>query len=616
MTAILVAAAVQAAVSQVTVFGDRARVERTCTVALDGNTRVELPLLPDAVDPDSIRLATSGGELQRIDVQHVDPDDFPVGEARELLTQIDRADDRLQLAGSERDALRQQISALGRIAPKVQDEDPLRPRPRLNPKGWSEALAFTQAEGDRLRARARDVEQRVLDLRDERERLAEKGRLLGGTARRSGFRVLAFLAGKGKAELTLTYTAMKARWTPEYTLQLGSDQKTLRVGFGGAASQESGEDWSDAILTLSTAVPATARALPEIATWKIGERERFIPTPVRANRVAPPQPPPVPLPLERPEGEVERLRRRLETTTRGGVTGEFKGLVVGGQAGAKPAAPPAQAPAMSKEQMNLVPYGRPERGNDPRPAVVARSAPASSSVPAMMAEPVEREGGLNPPLGFQLPPLPPDAPNALAGGYDLEFPSKHRETLKTGAGARRVALFTETWPVTTERHLFPALSPDAIVVAQLKNPSKRTFPRGRAQLLVGDDPAGTALVPLMAPGEEATVPLGIDRALRPFRNVAQLQAERGVFSKDEVTRYEVTIEVANPHPAPVAMKIFDQLPQAGDKNARIEDVDLRGAALEAGTGKLTWSLTAPAKGKSVVKFAYTLRRPKGAKVHQ
>ena len=120
----------------------------------------------------------------------------------------------------------------------------------------------------------------------------------------------------------------------------------------------------------------------------------------------------------------------------------------------------------------------------------------------------------------------------------------------------------------------------------------------------------------MSPGEEITLPLGIDRAVKPFRNVAQVQSERGLFSKDDVTRYEVTIEVANPYAAAIAMRVVDQLPLVGDKNVQIEDADVHGAEVEQGTGKLTWRLNAPPRGKAVVKYAYTLRRPKGYKVHQ
>src|SRR5206468_8090925 len=127
------------------------------------------------------------------------------------------------------------------------------------------------------------------------------------------------------------------------------------------------------------------------------------------------------------------------------------------------AAPPPQAPAAESRMM-----GPADRAEAPAPL---------------------EQVGIAPPPSWRRPPVPPDSPAALAGGYDLDFPSVRRDSLRSGGGVRRVLLFTETWPVTTERLLYPALAPDAFLVAQIKNPSQRTLPRGHASLAVGSDPS-------------------------------------------------------------------------------------------------------------------------------
>jgi len=268
------------------------------------------------------------------------------------------------------------------------------------------------------------------------------------------------------------------------------------------------------------------------------------------------------------------------------------------------AAPSAPAPAVASSKRTMLP--------------VAASAAPERALP-MMAEdraPPSEQVGIAPPPGWKRPWMPPDSPAALAGGYDLEFASVRHETLHSGKGARRVLLFAETWPVSTERLIEPALSNDAYLVAQIKNPSRRTLPRGQAALSVGADPSGTATVPLVAPGQEFTLPLGVDPALRTFRNVAQVQTEKGLFTKDDVTRYAVSIEVQNPYPAAVPLRIVDQVPLAGDKNVEVELIEAQGAERDEGTGKLTFRRTAPAAGKVKVGFVYQLKRPKGYRVHQ
>src|SRR5207245_8914222 len=67
-------------------------------------------------------------------------------------------------------------------------------------------------------------------------------------------------------------------------------RRSSDLSFAGLVSQETGEDWSDARLTLSTAVPATSTQMPKIFSWKIGELERFIPTPAPMAEYVKPAP--------------------------------------------------------------------------------------------------------------------------------------------------------------------------------------------------------------------------------------------------------------------------------------------------------------------------------------
>ena len=500
VTALAVQTAVEAAVSQVTIYSDRARVVRTADLSVEGTTRAELPLLPDSVDTSSIRLEVSGAsssglargvEVQKLDIAHVEPDDFPLGEARELLGRLEKIDDQLALLADQQAELRQHLAAIRAIAPQVED-DSLKPRPKLNPRGWAEALGFAQDAEQSVKARLREAAQKSDDLRRERQPLAEKAMLIGGAVRRSGWRVTATLQGQGGAHLRLTYLVAQARWTPGYDLQLLPDQKTVRVSFSGAASQETGEDWEQALLTLSTAIPATVRALPEIYTWKIGEQERFIPTPWRADRPPPRPPPPAPPPPMQPlENPSDALRLQLLSRAEQ-MQPTAAAEPESGEDAVEGAAPPALAAAMRAKAMSA-PASAPadRRRAEPVAAASANAAPPNAS----------GQVGIAPPPSWRPTPMPPDSPAALAGGFDLEFASQRRETVKSGKGARRVLLFTETWPVTTERLLFPALSSEAYLVAQLKNPSRRTLPRGQAALSVGADPSGNATLPLVAPGQ-------------------------------------------------------------------------------------------------------------------
>ena len=675
---------VPAKVTDVTVFNDRARIVRSATVELSGSKLVELAILPDSVDPGSIRLEAKHAEVRQVDLGHVDESEFPAGPAKLLLEKLEKLDDQLTAAGRERLEHLGQLALLRKIHPQLAEAEAMKPAPKLNASGWAQSLGFVDGGVEREQARVRELDQKLIDLNLEREKLAAEAQRIGAVQRRSGLRVTALLAGEGTAQVTLTYLVGGARWTPAYDLTYLPAQERVQLSLSGMVSQQSGEEWDEAALTLSTAVPGVATQLPKLLTWKIGEKERFVPLSHAQKPPAPPPPPPRAMaPFKGPalpdsKAQGDELRQALlsraasppslpeppsdeesDADQAGGVTvsGAGRGGVVGiiGSKGAGAAhgairlgsvnEPPAAADSGYA-------YNQPPAAPPPPPAMASRppsvqaeraTRKSAASAPSARSEAyvvtlngagapdsayvingksvsdpgVSLQVGLAPPPAYRPPSFGPDAPATLAGGFDLAFTSPRPATVPSGGAARRVPLLTESWPVTTERVIFPAIAPEAYLVATLKNPSARTLPGGAADLFVGDDPAGTARLQLVAPGEQVTLPLGLDRAIKPVRNVTQVQAEKGVFSKDDVTEYVVTIEVANPYPQPIPLRIVDQVPLPGDKNG---EVNLLRSSPEVkrnpDTGQVEWHVQVPASGKTLVTFAYELKRPKGYKVRQ
>lgn len=641
LAALSALAAVDAPVTEVTVFSDRARVTRTAAVTLDGTKALELPPLPDTVDAASLQVEATGAKVVRVDLSPLRPEELPRDQARAFLEKLSALDDRITLLSAQAQAYREEAQAQERVAPTVPQAEPLRPQPHLESTGWGQAMAFLSTREAKAQEKARALDAQVQDLKKERDRVAEEARLAGGTARHGGWKVVPTLEGHGRATVKVTYLAGPARWIPSYDLQLDPSTGKVRVAFSGQVSQETTEDWTDARLRLSTAVPDRAVELPRLSTWKIGERDRFIPTPVaRPPQVVPVRQPPPPIAqVDTAALWRQRLQARVngvappepELDARADAFDSTFGVGSGTGYASGPATGRAAAGALGG---STLPYAQ----NRPRPRRAAPSAPpppsqaapsAASSEGAYISEEfvsnlaVSRPGqptarfNLAPPSVWVRPRYAPNLPASLAGGYDLAWTSLARETVESGKGARSVALFSQQWPVTVERKVFPALAHEAYLVAELKSPSPTPLPGGTAQLYVGADPTGHATLDLVSPGETFTLPLGLDRALKPIRNVELVSAEKGVFSKDDVNRYVVTTELANPYPRPIAVKIFDQWPRTDDQNVEVELVSTKPwAKQDPVKGSLEWDLTLPASGKTTVTFTYTLRRPKHWRLHQ
>ncbi len=677
-----VATPVTAPITSVTVYGDRARVTRTAEIQLSGTKPVPLPLLVDQADSSSIQVSASGGDVERVDISWVPASGFPRDQARTVLDEIEAIDTELAKLGRDREAWQAMVDTVRALRPTVPTGEPLRPLPKLNAAGWPMALEFVRGTANRAQAKVRELDAKQVKLNRRLSQLTTDAQKLGA-GRHAGYKVTPLVHGRGTVKLRLTYMVSRARWTPTYDVTLQPSTGKVQLLFGGSVSQETGEDWLDAEVTLSTAIPATATRYPKIGTWTIGERERFIPTARRVEEYVPPPPPTVRLPpvLRGDEGLWRALQSRLGLSagnqeeggrgegrgTSGLIAGEVSGdrdgdgipdsmdrcpdepetfngfqdddgcpdhgrVMVDGvardegdrlddtrkapasfQAQTKTAPPAEPAPATVAADMRSPPS--PERSIFRRRATLALTPGAGQSAD----QPVESESvGMLPPGGWGQPNYGPTMPVSLAGGYDLSYTALAPETVQSGKGARRVALLSRNWPVAVERKLFPALAPEAYLVAELKSAEKEPLPGGQANLFVGGDPAGVATLGLLVPGETVTLPLGLDRAIRPIRNVQVVTTEKGVISKDEISQYTVTIEVANPYPTAIPVRILDQIPVARDNNVEVKLVraDPGPASRDTATGTLEWRLTIGAKAKSTVTFVYSLKRKKGYRLHQ
>lgn len=679
--------AVEAPITSVVVYSDRARVTRSARLKLAGTQQVALPLLQGSVEPSSVRLESQGADVLRIETTYVDASELPEDEAQRLLKSLEKVDDDLSRLEGEQEVYRAQLGLLQRVLPAVppvpQGAEAQRAPSRLNPSGWPAVLLFLRTAQEKLYSKVAEGEERQRTLRRQRQELVEKARLLGGIAHRAGYRVVATLAGQGAAQVALTYMTAGARWQPSYDIQLLPAQNRVELALAGLVSQETGEDWTDVALTLSTAIPATATQLPKLLTWKIGQRERFVPTPQPLLEVTPP-PPPLPEVRLAPSAAAE-LRLQLlqrtgladERSRRTRLPGEqlnllpqqsfeFRpdadknGLLQDGELEEKPSAGLPQRELFKKKEGRkgeatvsapaapvttaAPPPPPPEYGRDGKQSkgdsaevdrdrdgipdavdladeqqatVTVESARTFQSVARSVPRGPVVGIGLVPPPGYRAPQYAKNLPAALAGGYDLSYPSLYKDTVGSGQGSRRVALLSRSFPVAVLRKVTPALAPEAFLVAEIKNPAAEPLPGGQANLFVGADPAGVATLQLVAGGETFTLPLGLDRAVKPIRNVRQTTQEKGVFSKDEVTEYTITTELGNPYRVPIEVKLLDQVPLAGDKNVEIKLVRSQPpASFEPVKGALEWRLPLPPGGKVVTQFVYTLRRPKGYRLSQ
>jgi uncharacterized protein (TIGR02231 family) len=296
-----------APITSVTVFPDRARVTRTGTIALEaGEQTLVIPNLPMQLDADSVRVDGRGNgvRLLNVEVKTSHLPDAPEREVTALREQIEAL--RQQDAALEDD--QQRIKAQLRTLGKLRDQAG---------KGFGRSIATGRASFDDYASLVRQTDEetaalqaRQRELDQQRDTLAKQIAALEQqidqlkpaqhrrpAEQRREIHILINAAQSTQVRLDVVYGVYGAHWQPVYDLRLTEGEVTMT--YLATVTQRTGESWEAVQLVLSTARPAQSLTLPEL----------------HPQVVAPPRPLPPPAPMLRQAAAAPHLAKFAETST-------------------------------------------------------------------------------------------------------------------------------------------------------------------------------------------------------------------------------------------------------------------------------------------------------------
>jgi uncharacterized protein (TIGR02231 family) len=130
-------------------------------------------------------------------------------------------------------------------------------------------FAFTQHE--KIAQEEVELAKQAYDLNEQLQLLQrQRGEITAGAARTEREAVL-FVQKQaaGPVEVRLNYLVNNCGWSPAYTMRSDADRKQVRIEYNALIQQLTGEDWSDVVLTLSTASPALSAMGPGLAPFHV-----------------------------------------------------------------------------------------------------------------------------------------------------------------------------------------------------------------------------------------------------------------------------------------------------------------------------------------------------------
>jgi uncharacterized protein (TIGR02231 family) len=293
-------------IAAVTVYPDRAQVTRTAHLDLvPGSYVVTVGNLPARLDPGSVRTGGRGAAgvvLHGLDVRRSYVGESPQQRLKELTDEQQRLQDQDRSQQDRRNVLERQLKLLQELS---DDAAPGLVKQLSDSKAkladWQATLAFIQS---RMQQTATDIHKIDINRRQIGKRLQEVNAKLSqlNSYRQTEVREVPInleVTKPGGFDLELTYTIPGARWAPSHEAHLQANGKQLTWRAFGMITNQTGEDWQDVALKLSTAQPAAGGSAPVVPDWVLQPlmphfEDRAQKTMLRAPAGAPPPPAPSP----------------------------------------------------------------------------------------------------------------------------------------------------------------------------------------------------------------------------------------------------------------------------------------------------------------------------------
>jgi uncharacterized protein (TIGR02231 family) len=303
-------------IARVTVYPGSATVERVAKVPA-GARSLTLACLPASLDAQSLQInadpAVRVGEFNVL----TEDRDVAAGCASPLDGRIRELEDQIAGVKAEASALQLVDGYLRSVAQTGNGQEAAAPATSA-PRVATPTPAQITATADVLRKSGQDSFARAHQLQRKQEALelalkplvAERDRVASQRARVVS--VTLNLAAEREAELRLSYQVRGPGWQPTYRATLDATKSTVLIERQALVAQNSGEDWSNVQLTLSTGQPgrATQGRLPREWTLDVAPPPRPVAAaaPVMAMAAAP-------SPVARSRNAVEEAMPTFDVST-------------------------------------------------------------------------------------------------------------------------------------------------------------------------------------------------------------------------------------------------------------------------------------------------------------
>lgn len=341
-------------------------------------------------------------------------------------------------------------------------------------------------------------------------------------------------ANNGAGKIRLNYLVSNASWSPQYKFRAGKEKEAVNVEYLAAIRQQSGEEWGNVNITLSTAQPMLNAAPPDLKALTM-----YI----------------SPMPNSGGQQQAGRFGGKSINFGLANPGGQPAVGGPGNNLSAQPI-PPPQAQGGDNGNFDALTQARDNRQK--AQMEVNKRNFNSANVYWNEAAAAEQRLQLLTTKEEEKQVVDGDAFGGAAEGPTVTYKLPAGISIPSRPDEQIVEVTRLTLPPEYYYKAIPVLTKHVYRLANLTNKSDLIFLPGEATMYQGSDFVGRTQLPLVAIGERFTVGFGIDTSLQVNRKL--VEKTRSLKGGNQELNFEYRILVNSYKPEPVNIQVWDRLP--------------------------------------------------------
>jgi TonB-dependent SusC/RagA subfamily outer membrane receptor len=378
------------------------------------------------------------------------------------------------------------------------------------------------------------------------------------------------------SKIRLQYLVDKASWYPSYDIRFTGVDKPLTVSFKANITQNTGIDWENVKIMLSTAKTNVSAQVPELTTFYL---QFYYPeiTGALQGKLSGVQ-------ITEPVSESEiRIRGISSVKTYGEPLYVVDGVPQSDIASINPNE--VENIEVLKDASATAVYG--SRGSNGVILVTTKKDEEDSSIPFTILTRQE-----------------------TSNEYVIDVPQTILSVNKTTTvGFRETDLNAKF-----EYHTVPKLSENVYLIAMISDWYKAELLDGEANIYLENSYVGKSIINTQQFTDTLAISFGTDNNISVKRDKLTELSQNQLIgqNKKETLAYKLTLR--NNKTYPVTIKLVDQIPVSTTKDIQVEAIELSGGTLDDDTGIVEWEPELKPNETKETILKYAVRYPRNKKV--